>query len=250
LQPRHFRARQKSSEVGKHIQLSNDDHHQLQNQLNLYNDSSSNHSPLKQQQQNQQPGAHIKCPASGAMSSDTEDDNDEDSRGLPNKKPKASSSVISIKEEIDMDNNHHHHHHHHESTSNNSMSIKRRKSEDDHSDSMDIKSEMSKNDGNVPRKKNAVRSQLAQQIIQSSSKQLKKPIYPVRPANASSSPTMSSFNSHFAFDQKLLLQVFKYLPQETLVTCSLVCKSWAQVRSLLNFLKLNLNEFSFEIGFH
>jgi G3E family GTPase len=183
-----------------------------------------------QQQQNQQPGAHIKCPASGAMSSESEDDDDEDSRGSPNKKPKASSSVISIKEEIDMDNNHHHHHHHHhESTSNNSISIKRRKSEDDHSDSMDIKSEMSKNDGNVPRKKNAVRSQLAQQIIQSSSKQLKKPIYPVRPAGASSSPTMSSFNSHFAFDHKLLLQVFKYLPQETLVTCSLVCKSWAQV---------------------
>lgn len=167
-------------------------------------------------QQNQ----HVKCP-SGAMSSDSE--NDEDSRDC--KKPKASSSVISIKEESGLDNNNHH-----ESTS--GIAIKRRKSEEDHnSDSMDIKSEMSKNDGNVPRKKNAVRSQLAQQIIQSSNKQLKKPIYPVRPSGPSSSPTMPSYYSHLALDQKLLLKVFKYLPQDTLVNCSLVCKAWAQVNT-------------------
>lgn len=222
MKPRHFRARQKSSEVGKHNQLTNDDHQQLQNQLNLHNDfeqhtSISNNSPMKQQMQ----GAHIKCPASSAMSSDEADD--DDSQGSPNKKTKTSSRVSNIKEEIEMDNSNHHN----DSTTNNT---KRRKSEEDHnSDSMDIKSEISKNDGNLPRKKNAVRSQLAQQIIQSSSKQLKKPIYPVRPTGPSSSPTMPSYNSHLALDFKTLLHVFKYLSQETLVTCSLVCKAWAQV---------------------
>lgn len=156
----------------------------------------------------------MKCP-----SSDSEDD--DDSRDC--KKPKASSSVISIKEESGLDNNNHH-----ESTS--GIAIKRRKSEEDHnSDSMDIKSEMSKNDGNLPRKKNAVRSQLAQQIIQSSNKPLKKPTYPVRPAGPSSSPTMPSYYSNLALEQKILLKVFKYLPQDTLVNCSLVCKAWAQV---------------------
>lgn len=210
--------------MGKHNQLSNDDHHQLQNQLNLHDDynqshsqtsTGSNHSPFKLQQ-----SQHVKCP-SGAMSSDSGDD--EDSQDC--KKPKASSSVISIKEESGLDNNNHHH----ESTS--GLAIKRRKSEEDqNSDSMDIKSEMSKNDGSLPRKKNAVRSQLAQQIIQSSNKQLKKPIYPVRPAGPSSSPTMPSYYNNLVLDHKLLLKVFKYLPQDTLVSCSLVCKAWAQVR--------------------
>lgn len=160
------------------------------------------------------------------MSSDSEDDDDDDSRGSPNKKLKVSSSVMNIKEEVDLDNSSNHY----DSKSNNLVSIKRSKSEEDqNSDSMDIKSEMSKNDGHQPRKKNAVRSQLAQQIIQSSNKPLKKPIFPVRPAGCSSSPTMQSYNSHLAIDQKILLQVFKYLPHETLVTCSLVCKAWAQV---------------------
>lgn len=230
LQPRHFRARQKSSEVGKHNQLSNDDHHQLQNQLNLHNDyqsnsqqtsAGSNHTQFKLQQ-NQQ----MKCP-SGAMSSDSEDDDD----SRDGKKSKISSSVISIKEESGLNNNHHN-----ESTS--GIAVKRRKSEEDqNSDSMDIKSEMSKNDANLPRKKNAVRSQLAQQIMQSSNKQLKKPIYPVRPAgpSSSSSPIMSSYYHNLALDQKLLLKVFKYLPQDTLVACSLVCKAWAQVNKHLFF---------------
>lgn len=92
-------------------------------------------------------------------------------------------------------------------------------------DSMDIKSEISKNDS-LPRKKNSVRSNLAQQIIQSSTKQLKKPIYPVRPAG----PPMPSpsNNGNLILDQNVLLSVFKYLPQETLITCSLVCKAWSQ----------------------
>lgn len=178
------------------------------------------------------------------MSSDEADD--DDSQGSPNKKLKALSRDINIKEEIDMDNSNHH-----DSTGG---IIKRRKSEEDHnSDSMDIKSEMSKNDGNLPRKKNAVRSQLAQQIIQSSSKQLKKPIYPVRPSGGSSStPTMPSYNSHLALDIKILLQVFKYLSQETLVACSLVCKTWAQVRFAFyrNIIKPLISSFILNTGKH
>lgn len=182
-----------------------------------------------------------------AASSESEDeeDDDNDSRGSPNKKIKTSLSITNIKEEIDNDNSNHHQ----IKASNNLSGIKRSKSEDDHnSDSMDIKSEMSKNDGNGSRKKNAVRSQLAQQIIQSSSKQLKKPIYPVRPAgpSSSSSPTsMTTYNSHLALDQKILLQVFKYLPQDTLVSCSLVCKAWAQVRRLFFLEKVYNNYITF-----
>lgn len=196
MQPRHFRARQKSSEVGKHIQLTNEDHHQLQHHLNIsdFQQTSSHHSQK----------LHVKCGGTGAISSDSDDE--------PEKKPKPSSSAV--KEEI---NNHHHDHH---STPNLSL-VKRRKSDDDTMDSMDIKSETN----SLPRKKNALRAQLAQQIIQSSNKQLKKPIFPVRPAGQ----LPPSSNGNLVLDHSVLLTVFKFLPHDTLVTCSLVCKTWAQV---------------------
>ncbi|KAG5680189.1 hypothetical protein PVAND_009714 [Polypedilum vanderplanki] len=218
--PRHFRARQKSSEVGKHNLLSNDDHQSLQQHLNLpdFHPSSStsannNHSHNKQ---------HIKCPAS-AM--DMDSDSDEE----PTKKQKTSSSAMHIKvENEDIQE----HIHHHETSTLNLNLVKRRKSDDDQCismDSMDVKSEMSKNDS-LPRKKNQIRAQLAQQIVQSSNKQLKKPNYPVRPADRpSSSSSTLSMNGNYAIDPKILLLVFKYLPQDVLVSCSLVCKTWAQV---------------------
>lgn len=152
------------------------------------------------------------------MSSDSDDE--------PEKKPKASSSSI-IKEEI---GNNHHHHLHHDLTTPNLNLVKRRKSDDDHNsmsmDSMDVKSETSKNDNSLPRKKNALRAQLAQQIIHSSNKHLKKPIYPVRPAGPLPPPPS---NGNLVLDHTVLLSLFKYLPHDTLVTCSLVCKTWAQV---------------------
>lgn len=153
------------------------------------------------------------------MSSDSDDE--------PEKKPKASGSagLMGVRDEFGNNN----HHHHLESTPMMNL-VKRRKSDDEHNsmsmDSMDIKSETSKNDNSLPRKKNALRTQLAQQIITSSNKQLKKPIFPVRPAG----PSLSmSNNGNLALDHSVLLSVFKFLPHDTLVMCSLVCKAWAQV---------------------
>lgn len=137
--------------------------------------------------------------------------------------------MMNAKEEIG--NHHHHLNHNHDSSTPNLGIVKRRKSDDDHNsmsmDSMDVKSETSKNDNSLPRKKNALRAQLAQQIIQSSNKQLKKPIFPVRPAGPS--PSAPNHNGNLVLDQTVLLSLFKYLPHDTLVTCSLVCKTWAQV---------------------
>lgn len=197
--------------MGKHNQLTNDDHHQLQHHLNIpeFQQASSNH-------HSQNP--HVKCGATGAITSDSDEE--------PEKKPKPSSSSF-IKEEIG--NNHNHHLNHDILTPNLSV-VKRRKSEDDHNsvsmDSMDIKSETSKNDNSLPRKKNALRAQLAQQIIQSSNKQLKKPIFPVRPAGPL---PPSPSHGNLVLDHSVLLSLFKFLPHDTLVTCSLVCKTWAQV---------------------
>lgn len=154
---------------------------------------------------------HVKCGASGDMSSDSDEE--------PEKKLKPSSSAV--KEEPGNNN----HHHLHEMSTPNLSLVKRRKSDDDTMDSMDIKSETSKNDNSLPRKKNALRAQLAQQIIQSSNKQLKKPMFPVRPAGPS--PPVASTN--LVLDPAVLISIFRYLPHDTLVTCSLVCKTWAQV---------------------
>jgi F-box-like/Leucine Rich repeat len=189
--------------------MSNDDHHQLQTQLNIheFQQASSNNSK-----------PHNKSGISGAMSSDSDEE--------PEKKHKPSSSVLmmNVKDEIGSN------HLHHDLSTPNLSVVKRRKSDDEHNsmsmDSMDIKSETSKHDNNLPRKKNALRSQLAQQIIHSSTKQLKKPIFPVRPSGPNQSP---SSNGNLILDQTLLLRVFKYVPHDTLVTCSLVCKTWAQV---------------------
>lgn len=158
-------------------------------------------------------------------------------------KPSSSAATISVKEEVG--NNHNHNNHHPNDTSTPNMNVvKRRKSEEDHNsvsmDSMDIKSETSKNDS-LPRKKNTLRAQLAQQIIQSSHKQLKKPIFPVRPAGPPNSTPSHSGN--LVLDHTVLLSVFNYLPHDTLVTCSLVCKTWAQVSvSPLLWKKMNCSE--------
>lgn len=82
----------------------------------------------------------------------------------------------------------------------------------------------------MPRKKNTLRTQLAQQILNSSTKPLRKPSFVVRPAAvASTSAASSAANQHYALDQTALLAIFRHLPQETLVACSTVCKAWANV---------------------
>lgn len=87
----------------------------------------------------------------------------------------------------------------------------------------------------IPRKKNTLRTQLAQQILSSSTKTLKKSSFVVRPtvisasAISSSASSSSSLNQHYALDPAALLSIFRYLPHETLITCSLVCKTWSNV---------------------
>ncbi|KAL9889603.1 lysine demethylase 2 [Glossina fuscipes fuscipes] len=85
--------------------------------------------------------------------------------------------------------------------------------------------------GQVGRKKNSIRSQLAQQMLNSSTRVLKKPQYVVRPSahmgyngNGTTHAT-----TNLALDPTLLKIIFRYLPQETLVACCSVCKVWSNV---------------------
>lgn len=114
--------------------------------------------------------------------------------------------------------------------------IKRRKSDDGGSICSSLQDGGTESTSNhVPRKKNTLRTQLAQQILNSSSKALRKPSFVVRPTtNASANPSASgsssaSASTHYALDPTALLAIFRYLPQETLTTCSLVCKTWSNV---------------------
>ncbi|KAH8258379.1 hypothetical protein KR038_010337 [Drosophila bunnanda] len=133
--------------------------------------------------------------------------------------------------------------------------------------------------GGGSRKKNSIRSQLAQQMLNSSSRVLKKPQYVVRPAGGGSGSASASGNGggsggasgtngmsnggnqsgtnssgngerttnnggysgsnnglgnqhhssgqNLALDPTVLKIIFRYLPQETLVTCCSVCKVWS-----------------------
>lgn len=107
--------------------------------------------------------------------------------------------------------------------------IKRRKSDDGGSICSSIMD--GPNDGNdsvtiqVPRKKNSLRTQLAHQILNSSTKPLKKSMHVVRPANISS--TNSTSNNNLSLDSTVLYSIFRYLSPDTLVTCTMVCKSWS-----------------------
>lgn len=80
----------------------------------------------------------------------------------------------------------------------------------------------------LARRKMAQRHQLANQILSSTTKSLKKPSHVVRPANFTISSANGGLN-HYALDPSALLAVFHYLPPETLTICSLVCKTWSTV---------------------
>lgn len=134
-------------------------------------------------------------------------------------------------------------------------------------------SQWSSGGGGGSRKKNSIRSQLAQQMLNSSTRVLKKPQYVVRPAGISSSSSsggngsggaggtngisngsnqsgtnfsgnserganngglsgsngLSNHSSaqNLAMDPTVLKIIFRYLPQDTLVTCCSVCKVWS-----------------------
>ncbi|EDV49826.1 jmjC domain-containing histone demethylation protein 1 [Drosophila erecta] len=130
--------------------------------------------------------------------------------------------------------------------------------------------------GGGTRKKNSIRSQLAQQMLNSSTRVLKKPQYVVRPASGTGSSSSSgnggsasatngisngsnqsganscgagngergtnngglsgsnglgnqhhSSSQNLALDPTVLKIIFRYLPQDTLVTCCSVCKVWS-----------------------
>ncbi|XP_058446304.1 jmjC domain-containing histone demethylation protein 1 isoform X1 [Malaya genurostris] len=106
---------------------------------------------------------------------------------------------------------------------------KRRKSDDGNSmcSSMQDSVDINEHNHSLPRKKSSLRTQLAHQIHSSSTKPMKKPLYPVRPAHVHQ-PVLSQ-PGNYALDPTCLLAVFRYLPPETLVTCSLVCKTWSNI---------------------
>ena len=124
--------------------------------------------------------------------------------------------------------------------------VKRRKSDDGNSICSSVQDSIDTHDATQSRKKPTVRAQLAQQIYNTSTKVLKKPIYPIRPAhshgsmltqsqitkNRTNSQKMEQWLDHpsnCALDPTCLLAVFRYLPPEALVTCSLVCKTWSTI---------------------
>ena len=116
-----------------------------------------------------------------------------------------------------------------------SIPLKRRKSDDGSicssvQESMDniLENSVTASAVILPRKKNALRTQLSQQIVNSSTKTLKKPQHVVRPNNISNSNATSNHNSHnYAIDPTCILAVFRYLPTVDIVNCSLVCKTWS-----------------------
>lgn len=73
----------------------------------------------------------------------------------------------------------------------------------------------------VSRKNKSLRASLANQIVSSSSKSMKKPLHVVRPGN------LSSLSGTNALDATCMLAVFRHLPPEALVNCSMVCKTWS-----------------------
>ncbi|XP_041971556.1 jmjC domain-containing histone demethylation protein 1 isoform X2 [Aricia agestis] len=72
-------------------------------------------------------------------------------------------------------------------------------------------------------KKQALRAHLALQLTHHSAKNLKKPLYPVRPAG-----TIGGSPGGPWLDRDAMLCVFAKLTPHDLATCALVCKSWAE----------------------
>lgn len=196
FQPRHFRARQKSSEI-RRMSVNSDASSILDNKA----------SP-------------IGGDGGIGMSSDSEIDSKANIRKLLVTSPLPSTNLVKV--EVKQENfsptpletpvlEAH-------------STIKRRKSEEG-SMCSSIHESVEIIESNVSRKKSTLRTQLAQQIIGSTNKVLKKPSYVVRPGNVSMSTNSQSAN--YALDPTCMLVVFRYLPSETLVTCSMVCKTWS-----------------------
>ncbi|XP_055695982.1 jmjC domain-containing histone demethylation protein 1 [Lutzomyia longipalpis] len=196
--PRHFRARQKSSEI-RRMSISSDASSAIEHKPSI-----ETHGDF------------------GGMSSgsDSETPGKSGIRKLGVISP-SNSSNTPIKFEIKQENDPSQEH-----LTGGSV-LKRRKSDDGGSMCSSLHESVETVEHSVPRKKSSLRTQLAQQIISSSTKVLKKPMYVVRPAQAGG--TTPSPTGHYALDPTCMLAIFRYLPPEALITCSLVCKIWSTV---------------------
>nr|CAH7745842.1 unnamed protein product [Callosobruchus chinensis] len=99
------------------------------------------------------------------------------------------------------------------------LPIKKRRS----SESMEVETKTAS--PTDPPRKTAFRMQLAHQIASQSTKVLKKPMVVVRPApvvQVSTTPLNTLIT-----DKRCMLPVFKYLTPRELLSCALVCKTWA-----------------------
>lgn len=228
--PRHFRARQKSSEV-RRMSVSSDASSALEHKHAI--DASQDMIAIT----NGEREALSRINDCDGVSSGSDSDNDSKTNQMKKINNDVKSEIkLEIKQEmLDDDELTSPRKINIEEQSTNSFnishnsSIKRRKSDDGsicsslHDQSSII--DLSENSNSLSRKKSAVRIQLAQQIMSSSTKHLKKPSYVVRPNHLSNSTTLG----YGVLDPACLLLIFKHLPHEMLVNCSMVCKTWSNV---------------------
>lgn len=218
LQPRHFRARQKSSDI-RRMSVSSDASSAVE-QKNAVTATANN-----------MPGD-----ANNRPNSDHNHHHRDHADAKPKSRKKQSSispdNAIKIENPLDDSQDADESVMTSSSSGRHELNIKRRKSEDGSicSSQPDGPADAATvdNHNSLARRKMVQRTQLANQILASSTKSLKKPTHVVRPANFSVSTTNGGIN-HYALDSTALLAVFHYLPHETLITCSLVCKTWSTV---------------------
>lgn len=230
LQPRHFRARQKSSEV-RRMSVSSDASSAVDQQKHGATTTTSPSS------MNAAGAAAVSTTidSTNRPTNDHHNNIEPKTKAARKKQPslspeKAIKIETTLEDSQDADES--------VMTSSSSgrldLNIKRRKSEDGSicssqpDGSIDPNADGNQQTNNLARRKMAQRQHLANQILSSSTKQLKKPTHVVRPANFTVSTTNGGIN-HYAVDPTALLAIFQYLPQETLITCSLVCKTWSTV---------------------
>ncbi|XP_046682822.1 jmjC domain-containing histone demethylation protein 1 isoform X2 [Homalodisca vitripennis] len=191
--PRHFRARQKSSDI-RRMSCSSDNSSGRRDRIDVDSDGSrsSNDSYYDASIEND-------LPPMKRSKSETDD-----------------NSVMGRWSGDNMGDHHHHHHHHH---MNGASSVKHGQSLDDLS-------------SNHEPRKSDLRTQLAYQLIGNSNKLLRRPVYPVRPAGIKpNGPSLmvKPQNTGPVVERTCLLNIFAYLSPLDLARCALVCRAWSNV---------------------
>lgn len=84
-------------------------------------------------------------------------------------------------------------------------------------------------------RKPALRTQLAYQLSGNSNKLLRRPFYPIRPASgvskANGALPFNKPSSSLVLERTILLPVFRLLSSGDLARCALVCRAWSQLSS-------------------